>query len=82
MPPSLSPSLRSTPVSSGQLIGNPISHRSHHGTTKLYYLFRLQSSPPNQTKCLKHRTPPGTQSQPPPKKLPPTTVLENKGFIS
>ncbi|CAF1697833.1 unnamed protein product [Brassica napus] len=62
MPPSLSPSLRSTSVRSGRLIGNPISHWSHHGTTKLHCLFRLQSSPPNQTKCLKHRTPPGTQS--------------------
>ncbi|CAN7059391.1 unnamed protein product [Brassica oleracea var. botrytis] len=39
MPPSLSPSLRSTPVRSRQLIGNPISHRSHHGTMKLHYLF-------------------------------------------
>ncbi|CAF1715261.1 unnamed protein product [Brassica oleracea] len=30
MPPSLSPSLRSTPARSVRLIGNPISHRSHH----------------------------------------------------
>ncbi|KAF2589415.1 hypothetical protein F2Q70_00040357 [Brassica cretica] len=64
------------------------THRKPHlppessRNSKLHCLFRLQSSPPNQSKCLKHWTPPGTQSQPPPRKPPPTTVLEAKCFIS
>uniref|UniRef100_M4D577 Uncharacterized protein n=1 Tax=Brassica campestris TaxID=3711 RepID=M4D577_BRACM len=82
MPLSFLPPRKSTSVRSGRFTGNPISHRSHLGTTKLHCLFRLQSSPPNQTKRLKLRNPPGTQPEPPPKKPPPTTVLKAKGFIS
>ncbi|CAN7023150.1 unnamed protein product [Brassica oleracea var. botrytis] len=43
MPPSLSPSLRSTPVRSVRLIGNPISHRSHHGprNSTVFFDFNL-----------------------------------------
>ncbi|WZZ09783.1 hypothetical protein YC2023_095704 [Brassica napus] len=52
----------------------------HLGSTSLPHLFRLQTSPPYQTKHFIHRKPHKCQTQPP-KNPPSTTVLNVLGFI-
>ncbi|KAF3599402.1 hypothetical protein F2Q69_00036628 [Brassica cretica] len=63
-PPTLSPPCE---IYAGEFTVATVSHRNHLGNTNLPHLFRLQTSPPYQTKYFIHRKPPGCQPQPPKK---------------